>query len=147
MNTSCLPSGLKLGDVVSNPVRPTNGFGDRVVAARAGENKLGGRISAARPDDVLPILGVDRSDVEPATRRRREASSSSCARSNCAIRVPTIVARPRRRCIAPDGCHAGESAAPTVGIVRSFAPSLSMILSVLTVDVGDSASRRFRGVP
>jgi len=25
MNTTCLPSGLKLGDVVSNPVRPTNG--------------------------------------------------------------------------------------------------------------------------
>ncbi len=26
MNTICFPSGLKLGDVVSNPVRPTNGL-------------------------------------------------------------------------------------------------------------------------
>ena len=27
MKTTCFPSGLKLGDVVSNPVRPANGLG------------------------------------------------------------------------------------------------------------------------
>src|SRR5690242_17708632 len=31
----------------------------------------------------------------------------------------------------PDGCHVGESAAFGVGMVRSFAPSLSMILSLV----------------
>jgi len=49
-------------------------------------------------------------------------------RSTCAIRVPWSSAS-EYTMYRPDGCHAGESAAPTVGIMRTFAPSLSTIFS------------------
>src|ERR1700737_4904677 len=69
MNTTCFPSGLKLGDVVSKPVRPTNGFGTESSSDALARNKFAGETPPAGPPRVLSVLGVDGRDVEPALRR------------------------------------------------------------------------------
>src|SRR6185437_7994541 len=46
--------------------------GDAVVTVGAGEYELRRRVATARPDDVLPVPGVDGRDVQSATGRREQ---------------------------------------------------------------------------
>ena len=87
MNTICFPSGLKLGDVVSNPVRPTNGFGTESSPAALARTNSAGESPPLAQTMLFPSLVY--AGVMLSPRLDAERSLAFIVRkSTCAIRVP-----------------------------------------------------------